>query len=98
MPEAVERDASILKRSLRGAVTDHKAVAEIICTRSGSQLRQIKQVYYNTFGAKLEQDIESEASGNHKRVCFDPSDPCFLIEIIVIDIDMYLCNRFCSRI
>lgn len=70
MPEAVERDASILKRCLRGAVTDHKAVAEIICTRSGSQLRQIKQVYCNTFGVKLEEDIESEASGNHKRVCF----------------------------
>ncbi|KAG7658816.1 Annexin repeat [Arabidopsis suecica] len=68
MPEAVERDASILKRSLRGAVTDHKAIAEIICTRSGSQLRQIKQVYSNTFGVKLEEDIESEASGNHKRV------------------------------
>ncbi|XP_019100946.1 PREDICTED: annexin D5-like [Camelina sativa] len=68
MPEAVERDASILQRSLRGAVTDHKAVAEIICTRSGSQLRQIKQVYNNTFGVKLEEDIESEASGNHKRV------------------------------
>ncbi|CAH8382743.1 unnamed protein product [Eruca vesicaria subsp. sativa] len=68
MPEAVERDASILKQALRGAVTDHKAVAEIICTRSGSQLRQIKQVYLNTFGARLEQDVESEASGNHKRV------------------------------
>ncbi|ESQ28472.1 hypothetical protein EUTSA_v10019463mg [Eutrema salsugineum] len=68
MPEAVERDASILKHALRGAVTDHKAVAEIICTRTGSQLRQIKQVYFNTFGVKLEQDIESEASGNHKRV------------------------------
>lgn len=69
MPEAVERDASILKHALRGAVTDHKAVAEIICTRSGSQLRQIKQVYFNTFAVRLEQDIESEASGNHKRVC-----------------------------
>nr|XP_018461455.1 PREDICTED: annexin D5 [Raphanus sativus] len=68
MPEAVERDASILKQALRGAVTDHKAVAEIICTRSGSQLRQIKQVYLNTFGVRVEQDVESEASGNHKRV------------------------------
>ncbi|CAN8243863.1 unnamed protein product [Cochlearia groenlandica] len=68
MPEALERDASILKHALRGAVTDHKAVAEIICTRSGSQLRHIKQVYFNTFGVKLEEDIESEASGNHKRV------------------------------
>ncbi|KAF8089768.1 hypothetical protein N665_0497s0011 [Sinapis alba] len=68
MPEAVERDASILKHALRGAVTDHKAVAEIICTRSGSQLRQIKQVYLNTFGVRVEQDVESEASGNHKRV------------------------------
>lgn len=71
MPEAVERDASILKQALRGAVTDHKAVAEIICTRSGSQLRQIKQVYLNTFGVRVEQDVESEASGNHKRVCID---------------------------
>ncbi|XP_010551232.1 PREDICTED: annexin D5 isoform X2 [Tarenaya hassleriana] len=68
MPEPVARDVSILKHALRGAATDHKAITEIICTRSGSQLREIKQIYFNTFGVSLEHDIQSEASGNHKRL------------------------------
>ncbi|KAM7270672.1 hypothetical protein ACFE04_029886 [Oxalis oulophora] len=71
MPEPVTRDATILRQSIGGVVVDHKdmrAATEIICSRTPSQLRKIKQAYYSTFGDYLDIELESSTSGNHKQL------------------------------
>lgn len=68
MNDPVTRDAKILAQALRGSLTDHKAVTEVICTRTTAQLRQIKQVYSKDYGTTPEHDIESKCYGDHKRV------------------------------
>lgn len=64
------RDAKLLKKALKKTVTDHKASTDIICSRSPSQLRQLKQAYSSLFNVQLTQAIEKEAHGDHKRVYF----------------------------
>ena len=68
MHEPGARDAYILKHALRGTVKDHKAVTEMICFRTPSQIGQLKRAYFTNVGTNLEDDIESEASGHHKKV------------------------------
>ncbi|XWS34367.1 hypothetical protein CRYUN_Cryun21dG0033200 [Craigia yunnanensis] len=68
MHEPGARDAYILKHALRGTVKDHKAVTEIICSRTPSQIGQLKRAYFTNVGTNLEDDIESEASGHHKKL------------------------------
>ncbi|XVF85545.1 hypothetical protein PTKIN_Ptkin17bG0125800 [Pterospermum kingtungense] len=68
MHEQGARDAHILKHALRGTVKDHKAITEIICSRTPSQIGQLKRAYFTHVGANLDDDIESEASGHHKKL------------------------------
>ncbi|XVE91849.1 hypothetical protein REPUB_Repub01dG0046700 [Reevesia pubescens] len=68
MREPGARDAYIVKHALRGTVKDHKAVTEIICSRTWSQIGQLKRAYFTNVGTNLEDHIESEASGDHKKL------------------------------
>ncbi|KAL5760780.1 hypothetical protein ACOSP7_019268 [Xanthoceras sorbifolium] len=69
MEDPVARDAIMLKEALKGTIsTDHKASTDIICSRTPSQLRQLKLVYNSIFQVQLTQDIEKEAHGDHKRL------------------------------
>ncbi|KAK6242448.1 hypothetical protein SCA6_007837 [Theobroma cacao] len=68
MQEPGARDANIVKNALKGTVKDHKAVTEIICSRTSSQIGQLKRAYFTHIGTNLEDDIESEASGDHKKL------------------------------
>ncbi|KAK0575311.1 hypothetical protein LWI29_037110 [Acer saccharum] len=59
----------MLKEALKGTIsTDHKGSTDIICSRTPSQLRQLKQAYYSIFQIQLMQDIEKEAHGDHKKL------------------------------
>ncbi|RVW89176.1 Annexin D5 [Vitis vinifera] len=62
------RDASIVRQALSGNVVDLKAATEVICSRTPSQIQHFKQLYFAMFGVYLEQDIEYQASGDHKKV------------------------------
>ncbi|KAF5747525.1 hypothetical protein HS088_TW05G00248 [Tripterygium wilfordii] len=68
MHEPVARDATILRNAFKGTITNHEAAIEVICSRSSAHLRQIKQIYYSMFDTRLQQDIESEAFGNYKKL------------------------------
>ncbi|XP_022734672.1 annexin D5 [Durio zibethinus] len=68
MHEPGARDAYIVKNALRGTVKDYKAVTEIICSRTSSQIGKLKRAYFTNFGTNLEDDIESEASGDLKKL------------------------------
>ncbi|KAJ6689497.1 hypothetical protein OIU85_005863 [Salix viminalis] len=67
MKSPIERDVTTLRQALTGPIIDVKAATEIICTRTSSQIRQIKQVYAPTFGTRLEFDIECHTSDVHKK-------------------------------
>lgn len=62
------RDASIVRQAFSGNVVDLKAATEVICSRTPSQIQHFKQLYFAMFGVYLEQDIEYQASGDHKKV------------------------------
>lgn len=62
------RDATIVRQALSGDVIDLKAATEVICSRTSTQIQQLKQIYYAIFGVLVEHDIEFQASGDHKKV------------------------------
>lgn len=72
------RDATIARQALTAPVVDFQAITEVICSRTPSQIRRFKEVYLSTFHSHLEQDIEIQTSGDHKKV-LDPSPTLVLI-------------------
>ncbi|KAK7310403.1 hypothetical protein RJT34_07897 [Clitoria ternatea] len=62
------RDATIMHKALTKSVVDNQAITEVICSRSPSQLRRLKEVYYVTYHSELEHDIEKQTSGDHKKL------------------------------
>ncbi|GLT96879.1 hypothetical protein SLE2022_144720 [Rubroshorea leprosula] len=68
MQDPAERDANIVRHALKGTVPDHKAATEVICSRNSSQIRQLKQNYFSSFGTSLEDDIDSQTSGDLRKL------------------------------
>ena len=68
MHDPATRDATIVRQALSGDVIDLKAATEVICSRTSTQIQQLKQIYYSIFGVMVENDIEFHASGDHKKV------------------------------
>lgn len=62
------RDATILRQALTAPLVDDQAITEVICSRTPSQIRQFKDVYLSTYHSYLEQDIEKQTSGDHKKL------------------------------
>ncbi|CAO2206783.1 unnamed protein product [Urochloa humidicola] len=62
------RDATILKQSLTGDITDLRAATELICSRTPSQLRAMRQAYRARFGCYVEHDVTERTSGDHQRL------------------------------
>ncbi|CAI9096880.1 OLC1v1033122C2 [Oldenlandia corymbosa var. corymbosa] len=64
------RDATIVGRALRIDI-DLRAATEVICSRTPTQIRHFKQIYYSIFGAYLEHDIENQTTGDHKKLLLE---------------------------
>ncbi|KAG4906252.1 hypothetical protein AAZX31_20G011100 [Glycine max] len=62
------RDAKVVRKALTASVVDNQALTEIICSRTPSQLRRLKEVYLSTYHSYLEQDIENKTSGDYKKL------------------------------
>ncbi|CAL5207786.1 unnamed protein product [Lathyrus oleraceus] len=62
------RDAKITRSALTSSVVDNQATTEIICSRTPSQLRRLKEVYLSNYHSPLERDIENQTSGDHKKL------------------------------
>ncbi|KAK1416306.1 hypothetical protein QVD17_32095 [Tagetes erecta] len=65
MPDPTRRDAIILKDALINDAVDMKAATEVICSRSPSQIQQLKQSYHALHGGYLEHDVQAHTSGDH---------------------------------
>jgi len=61
-------DARCLKKAMKGLGTDESVLIEIMCTRNNEQINAIKAVFKKVFGKDLESALESETSGDFKRV------------------------------
>jgi len=68
MHDPAGRDATILRKALSGDIINLRTATEVICSRTPSQIQQLKQVYHAMFGVYLEHDIEYHASGDHKKL------------------------------
>ncbi|KAF1744325.1 hypothetical protein MXB_5065, partial [Myxobolus squamalis] len=56
-----DMDAYFIRKSIKGVGTDDFALINILCTRSGSQITAIKEM----FGKSLLNDVKSDTSGNY---------------------------------
>ncbi|CAM8876462.1 unnamed protein product [Rhodiola kirilowii] len=66
MPDPAGRDATLLRSCFTG--DDLRAATEIICSRTPTQLQQVKQTYYARFNAYLEHAVQNQASGDHMKL------------------------------
>ncbi|KAL5703234.1 hypothetical protein ACHQM5_028349 [Ranunculus cassubicifolius] len=66
MHDPAGRDALIVREAL--TALDLKVVTEVICSRTPTQIQVFMQIYYSRFGARLEQDIESQVTGDVQKL------------------------------
>lgn len=101
MKSPMERDISTLRQAVTGHIPELKIANQIICARTSSHIRQIKQAYNTTYDAHLENDIEAQASGNHKQVLSFSLDLFFsklvlnhlLIIVMIVDAGIFKNNK-----
>lgn len=71
LPDPATRDAIVRQpgRHWRVMLISKRAASEVICSRTPSQMRQFKQIYFSNFSVGLEDDIAYEAAPleNNKR-------------------------------
>jgi len=61
-------DAKECHRSIKGAGTDEGTLVEILCSRSNSEIKEIRELYKSHFKKDLEKDIVSDTSGDFRRL------------------------------
>ncbi|KAI9093819.1 Annexin A11 [Phlyctochytrium arcticum] len=67
-PAEIDRDCQALRKAMKGMGTDEKALIEVLCKRTPEQAEQIYVGYKSHFGRDLYKDVESETSGNFKKL------------------------------
>lgn len=67
MQDPATRDAVIVRQALEGETFDLRAVSEVICSRTPSQIQIFKQIFHSKFGSYLEHDLKQRVDGygNH---------------------------------
>nr|XP_057931234.1 annexin A2a [Doryrhamphus excisus]XP_057931235.1 annexin A2a [Doryrhamphus excisus] len=68
MKSTSQYDASEIRGSIKGLGTDEETLIEILCSRSNSELQEIKQVYQELFKKDLEKDVAGDTSGNFAKL------------------------------
>ncbi len=63
-----EYDAYCLYKAMKGLGTNEGVLIEIIGTRNNYELTEIKRVFQQEYGKTLEKWIESETSGNFRKI------------------------------
>lgn len=66
LPEQLE--AHRLKAAMAGLGTDEETLLEILCTRSGKKLQEIRVVYRQMYKKELEKELKSETSGDFTKL------------------------------
>jgi hypothetical protein len=68
MMGAAQRDAILIYESTQGLGTKDSTLIGIICTRTPSQIYEIKQAYHSMYRQSLERQIEGDTSGDYRKV------------------------------
>uniref|UniRef100_A0A8C7SZQ4 Annexin n=1 Tax=Oncorhynchus mykiss TaxID=8022 RepID=A0A8C7SZQ4_ONCMY len=68
MKSTTQYDASEIKGSIKGLGTDEEVLIEIVCSRSSSELAEIKTVYKELFKKDLEKDVAGDTSGDFAKL------------------------------
>lgn len=61
-------DARELHRAMHGAGTCEETLVEILCTRSNSEIEEIKEIYKQEFECELEEDLQGDTGGDFGRM------------------------------
>ncbi|KAI3734147.1 hypothetical protein L6452_13610 [Arctium lappa] len=90
MPDPAQRDAMILRDALTTDI-DLKAAAEVICSRTPTQLQHLKQLYHALYGVYLEHAIQAQASGDLEQLLLaylsTPRSEGFEVDRTMVDHD-----------
>lgn len=68
MMSPAQRDATLVNDSTKGLGTRDRALIGIICSRTPSQIYEIKQAYHAMYGQTLERQIEGDTSGDYRKL------------------------------
>lgn len=68
MKSTAQFDASELKNSMKGLGTDEVTLIELVCSRSNSEMQEIKKVYKEMHKKELESDVSSDTSGDFRKL------------------------------
>merc|ERR1719422_2587747 len=58
----------MLRNAIKGLGTDDDCLIEILCTRSNTQINEIKEIYQKKFNKDLVKDVIGDTSGDFKRL------------------------------
>ncbi|XP_068169037.1 annexin A2-like [Antennarius striatus] len=64
MKSTAQYDASEIRESMKGLGTNEEKLIELLCSRSSSELSEIKKVYMEMFKRDLSSDVKGDTSGN----------------------------------
>ncbi|OAF65036.1 hypothetical protein A3Q56_07249, partial [Intoshia linei] len=64
-----ERDAELLRTSMKGIGTDEKQIINIMGYRSFDQRAEVVEMFKTLFGKDLIKELEGELSGNFETIC-----------------------------
>ncbi|ESO94763.1 hypothetical protein LOTGIDRAFT_117967, partial [Lottia gigantea] len=64
----VEHDVQVLRKSMKGAGTDERAIIDVLGYRTADQRQNIKLMYKTCFGRDLMQDLRNDLSGRFENV------------------------------
>ncbi|KAL3867660.1 hypothetical protein ACJMK2_040531 [Sinanodonta woodiana] len=59
-------DAYSLKKAMKGAGTDERTIIEILCSKTNSQMAEIREKYKLLYKTTLEDDLKSDLAGDFK--------------------------------
>ncbi|KAJ0069638.1 hypothetical protein NL108_011545, partial [Boleophthalmus pectinirostris] len=92
MKSTSQFDASEIRGSIKGLGTDEETLIEIVCSRTNSELLEIKKVYRELFKKEVEKDIAGDTSGNFGKLLLalvqtKRADPSPMVDYEKIDQD-----------
>ncbi|XP_070702677.1 annexin A2 [Pempheris klunzingeri] len=64
----LQYEAHRLQQAMAGLGTDEETLLEILCTRSGEQLREISDVYKQLYEKDLQKELKGETSGDFAKL------------------------------
>ncbi|XP_008298523.1 annexin A2 isoform X2 [Stegastes partitus] len=64
----VQYEAYRLQQAMAGLGTDEETLMEVLCTRSGPRLQEIRAVYKQMYKKELEKELKGETSGDFAKL------------------------------